>query len=78
VGAIEGVQKLLLAQREAGAAILLCSEELEEIFALSDRVVVMYEGEIAGEVSPGEYDPVAVGLMMTGAKKKGTEGEKGA
>jgi len=70
VGAIEGVQKLLLAQREAGAAILLSSEELEEVFALSDRIVVMYEGEIAGEVT--EHDPVAVGLMMTGAKKRQT------
>ena len=55
VGAIEGVHRLLLAQREAGAAILLISEELEELLALSDRVVVIYEGEIMGEVSDGEY-----------------------
>jgi simple sugar transport system ATP-binding protein len=75
VGAIEGVQKLLLAQREAGAAILLSSEELEEIFALSDRVLVMYEGEIVGEVT--ERDPVAVGLMMTGGNRKGAEGNAG-
>lgn len=68
VGAIEGVQRLLLAQREAGAAILLSSEELEEIFALSDRVVVMYEGEIAGEVA--DHDLETVGLMMTGGKKR--------
>ncbi len=73
VGAIEGVQKLLLAQREAGAAILLSSEELEEIFALSDRVVVMYEGEIVGEVGPDEQDFAAVGLMMTGAKKQASK-----
>lgn len=70
VGAIEGVQKLLLSQREAGAAILLSSEELEEIFALSDRVIVMYEGEIVGEAA--DRDPVAVGLMMTGGKKQGS------
>jgi len=50
VGAIEGVQRLLLTQREQGAAILLSSEELDEIFTLSDRVIVMYSGEIAGEV----------------------------
>ncbi len=68
VGAIEGVQRLLLAQREAGAAILLSSEELEEIFALSDRIVVMYEGEIVGEVT--EHDPETIGLMMTGGKKQ--------
>ncbi|MBM2847574.1 MAG: heme ABC transporter ATP-binding protein [Chloroflexi bacterium RBG_16_63_12] len=68
VGAIEGVQRLLLAQREAGAAMLLVSEELEEIFALSDRIVVLYEGEIAGEIT--EHDPEAIGLMMTGGKRR--------
>jgi len=68
VGAIEGVQRLLLAQREAGAAMLLVSEELEEIFALSDRIVVMYEGEIAGEIT--EHDPETIGLMMTGGKRQ--------
>jgi len=68
VGAIEGVQRLLLAQREAGAAILLSSEELEEIFALSDRIVVMYEGEIVGETT--EHDPETIGLMMTGGKRQ--------
>ncbi len=64
VGAIEGVQRLLLAQREAGAAILLISEELEEILALSDRVIVMYEGRIAGEVTDHNTD--IIGQMMTG------------
>jgi len=68
VGAIEGVQRLLLAQREAGAAILLASEELEELFALSDRIVVMYEGEIVGEVTDHDLD--TIGLMMTGGKSK--------
>jgi simple sugar transport system ATP-binding protein len=67
VGAIEGVQRLLLAQREAGAAILLISEELEEIFALGDRIVAIYEGEVAGEVT--EHDPETIGLMMTGGKR---------
>jgi ABC-type uncharacterized transport system ATPase subunit len=66
VGAIEGVQRLLLAQREAGAAILLISEELEEILSLSDRVVVMYEGRIAGEVT--DHDTETIGMMMTGGK----------
>jgi simple sugar transport system ATP-binding protein len=71
VGAIEGVQRLLLAQREAGAAILLISEELEELLALSDRVFVIYEGRIMGElkVESEEASPELIeriGLMMTG------------
>lgn len=64
VGAIEGVQKLLLSQREAGAAILLISEELEELLSLSDRIYVIYEGEIMGELDDGNID--IIGQMMTG------------
>jgi simple sugar transport system ATP-binding protein len=64
VGAIEAVQRLLLAQREAGAAILLISEELDELFTLSDRIAVIYEGLIVGQVE--KEDRAAVGLMMTG------------
>jgi len=64
VGAIEGVHKLLLAQREAGAAILLISEELEELFSLSDRVAVIYEGRLMGELV--DPDMETVGMMMTG------------
>jgi len=67
VGAIEGVQRLLLEQREAGAAILLVSEELEEIFSLSDRIVVIYEGEIVADGI--EADAEKVGLLMTGGSK---------
>jgi general nucleoside transport system ATP-binding protein len=83
VGAIEGVHRLLLAQREAGAAILLISEELEELLALSDRVYVIYEGKIMGEVKveSAEPDPQlieTIGLMMTGTpleqiKEEGAE-----
>jgi len=75
VGAIESVQRLLLAQREAGAAILLISEELDELFCLSDRVAVIYEGEIVGELL--EEDRETVGLMMTGQKRERAE-PKGA
>jgi len=64
VGAIEGVQKLLLTQRESGAAVLLISEELEELLSLSDRIYVIYEGEIMGEVDDGDIDKI--GQMMTG------------
>ncbi|MCL4529468.1 MAG: ABC transporter ATP-binding protein [Chloroflexi bacterium] len=71
VGAIEGVHRLLLTQREAGAAVLLISEELEELLSLSDRVYVIYEGKIMGEVKIGTTEPdrsliETVGLMMTG------------
>jgi len=66
VGAIEGVQRLLLAQRENGAAILLISEELEELLSLSDRIYVIYEGEIMGEVADGDVDKI--GQMMTGTR----------
>ena len=67
VGAIEGVQRLLLEQRDEGAAILLVSEELEEIFSLSDRIVVIYEGEIVADgVEP---DAANVGLLMTGGSR---------
>jgi ABC-type uncharacterized transport system ATPase subunit len=68
VGAIEGVHGLLLELRRAGAAILLVSEELDEITSLSDRIAVLYEGQIVGEAS-GEVDDAErerIGLMMTG------------
>ena len=64
VGAIEGVHRLLLSQRDAGAAILLISEELEELIGLSDRISVIYEGKIMGEVLEGDLE--TIGLMMTG------------
>ncbi len=64
VGAIEGVHRLLLEQRESGAAILLISEELEELLSLSDRIAVIYEGKIMGETT--DQDIETIGLMMTG------------
>ena len=66
VGAIEGVQRLLLAQRAQGAAVLLISEELEELLSLSDRIYVIYEGEIMGEVTDGDIEKI--GQMMTGTR----------
>jgi len=71
VGAIEGVHRLLLTQRDADAAVLLISEELEELLSLSDRVYVIYEGKIMGEVKVGSGEPdpsliETIGLMMTG------------
>lgn len=64
VGAIEGVQRLLLEQREAGSAVLLISEELEELLTLCDRIYVIHQGKIMGEVS--EASAEEIGLMMTG------------
>jgi simple sugar transport system ATP-binding protein len=67
VGAIEGVHQLLLDLRAKGTAILLISEELEELLALADRIVVMYEGRIAASFdSPTRDDVEAIGLHMTG------------
>ena len=71
VGAIEGVQRLILEQRQAGAAILLISEELEELFSLSDRIAVIYEGKLMGVMT--EPDHEAIGLMMTGHKESSGE-----
>jgi len=68
VGAIEAIQRLLLAQREAGTAILLISEELEELLSLSDRIAVMYDGRIMGVVDPKTVDIDTIGLMMTGTR----------
>jgi len=73
VGAIESVHRLLLAQRENGAAILLISEELEELLSLSDRIYVIYEGEIMGEVADGDIDKI--GLMMTGTRLEQIEAQ---
>src|SRR6476619_4257127 len=67
VGAIEGVHQLLLDLRAKGTAILLISEELDELLALADRILVMYEGRIAASfATPSGSDIDAIGLEMTG------------
>ncbi|MBA2365719.1 MAG: ABC transporter ATP-binding protein [Actinobacteria bacterium] len=66
VGATEAVHELLLEQRASGVGILLISEDLDELLMLSDRIAVMYEGEIAGEVSADDADLERIGLMMGG------------
>lgn len=68
VGAMETVRKLLVSEREAGKAVLLISEELEELFALSDRIAVLHRGEIMGIVEPGQTTIEDVGLMMAGKR----------
>lgn len=69
IGAIEGIHNLLLKQREEDKAILLVSLELDQVFALSDRILVMYEGEIVGEFTPDNVNKETLGLYMSGAKK---------
>ena len=68
IGATEYIHKRLIEQRKSGTAILLISEDLEEVRALSDRIAVMYEGEIVGIVPP-DTSVGELGLMMAGAKK---------
>ncbi len=71
VGAIEYIHKQIVAQRDAGKGVLLVSLELDEVLALSDRILVMYEGEIVGELDPKTTTVEEMGLYMAGAKRKG-------
>jgi simple sugar transport system ATP-binding protein len=66
ISATEQIHSLLLNRRERGAGILLVSEDLDEILALSDRIAVMYEGRIVGIVPSADADRERLGLMMTG------------
>ena len=74
VGAIEYIHKQLVAQRDAGKAVLLVSLELDEVMNVSDRILVMYEGEIVGEFDPKTTDVQTLGLYMAGAKRMDKEG----
>ena len=69
VGAIEYIHKQLVAVRDAGHAVLLVSLELDEVMSVSDRILVMYEGEIVGELDPKKTTVEELGLYMAGAKK---------
>ncbi len=75
VGAIEYIHNQLVAQRDKGTSILLVSLELDEVMSLSDRILVMYEGEIVGELDPKNTSYEELGLYMSGAKRQGKEGE---
>lgn len=69
VGAIEYIHTQIVKRRDEGAAILLVSLELDEVMNLSDRILVMYEGEIVGELNPKTTTVQELGLYMAGAKK---------
>ncbi len=68
VGATEAVHNILIKQRDAGAAILLISEDLDELLSLSDRLGVIYEGQLVGEMPTKDAEIHKVGLMMAGTK----------
>jgi general nucleoside transport system ATP-binding protein len=70
VGAIEFIHKRLIEQRDHGKAVLLVSFELDEIMNVSDRIAVIYEGEIVAIVDPKETTEQELGLLMAGSKKK--------
>ncbi|WP_458306250.1 ABC transporter ATP-binding protein [Gudongella ferriphila] len=76
VGAIEYIHSQLIASRDAGKAVLLVSLELDEVMNVSDRILVIYEGEIVGELDPKETTTQELGLYMAGAKRN-TEKETG-
>ncbi len=69
VGAIEYIHKMLVEGRDNGKAVLLVSLELDEVLNVSDRILVMYEGEIVGELDPKETTDEELGLYMSGAKR---------
>ncbi len=69
VGAIEYIHKQLVAQRDSGKAVLLVSLELDEVMDVSDRILVMYEGELVGQLDPKKVTVEELGLYMAGAKR---------
>jgi simple sugar transport system ATP-binding protein len=70
IGAIEFIHRKLVALRDAGCAVLLVSAELEEVMSLSDRLLVIHEGRIAGEVDPAATSAADIGCLMTGAQPR--------
>jgi simple sugar transport system ATP-binding protein len=70
VGAIEYIHSQLIKERDAGKAILLVSLELEEVLSVSDRILVMYEGEIVGELDPKTTTREEIGMYMSGARRE--------
>ncbi len=70
IGSADFIYQKLVEAKEAGVAVLLVSADLDELFLLSDRLIVMYEGRITAEFSAGEIDSHTIGLYMTGAKQR--------
>jgi simple sugar transport system ATP-binding protein len=76
VGAIEYIHKQIVAARDEGRAVLLMSLELDEVMNLSDRILVMYEGEIVGEFDPKKVTVEELGLYMAGSKRQDKKQEE--
>jgi len=71
VGSIEYIHSQIVKERDAGTAVLIVSTELDEVMALSDRVLVMYRGKIVAEVDPKKTSAMDIGLYMAGSKPQG-------
>jgi simple sugar transport system ATP-binding protein len=76
IGAIEFIHEQIIALRDQGKAILLVSVELDEIFALSDRIAVMFDGQIMGVRDPAQTNEKELGLMMAGITDTGPQGQE--
>ena len=70
IGAIEFIHRQIIAMRDAGKAVLLVSVELDEILSLSDRILVMFAGQIMGEVKASTANERDIGLLMAGIRKE--------
>ena len=70
VGAIEYIHRQLIAQRDAGAAVLLISLELDEVMNVPDRILAIYEGQIVAELDPAATTVQELGLYMAGSKRE--------
>jgi ABC-type uncharacterized transport system ATPase subunit len=68
VGSIEYIHSRIVKERDAGTAVLIVSTELEEVMALSDRLLVMYRGKVVAELDPKKVTPMEVGLYMAGSR----------
>ncbi|HLR46577.1 MAG TPA: heme ABC transporter ATP-binding protein, partial [Deinococcales bacterium] len=73
IGAIEFIHRQVIAARDSGLAVLLVSADLNEVMSLSDRIAVMHEGRIMGEVPAEEATPEKLGLMMAGSRESEAE-----
>ena len=75
IGAIEFIHRKILEKRDAGAAILLSSADLDEVLRLSDRVITLYEGRITGEFTRDRLDKSEIGYYMTGSREEAAHEE---
>ena len=70
VGSAQYIHERLIEQRDSGTAVLIISEDLDEVMAISDRVLVMYEGSVIGSADPHTSTREAIGLMMAGVPQE--------